>query len=129
MFEYRYAVVDSEMNVLRWDAFAHSASFTPRARASIDSSSEIQSEDKKPRDRVEVRDTWEFTTHPENVFRRKTFRDVVVPDDGASTSEHSVRGADDLSKDLTDIQVSETGDDSAFSVFTAGTRKGARDDV
>tara|TARA_B110000977_G_scaffold198716_1_gene284204 strand:+ start:6638 stop:10045 length:3408 start_codon:yes stop_codon:yes gene_type:complete len=120
MFEYRYAVVDSEMNVLRWDAFAHSASFTPRARASIDSSSEIQSEDKKPRDRVEVRDTWEFTTHPENVFRRKTFRDVVVPDDGASTSEHSVRGADDLSKDLTDIQISETGDDSDFSVFNAG---------
>ena len=29
-FEYRYAVVDGEMNVLRWDAFAHEAHFAPR---------------------------------------------------------------------------------------------------
>ena len=56
-FEYRYAVVDGEMNVLRWDAFAHEAHFAPRDVSETNASP--TDEERKRRDRVEIRDTWE----------------------------------------------------------------------
>ena len=71
-FEYRYAVVDSDMNVVRWDAFAHTASFGG-------SHARLRGKEDRSPDRVEMYDTWEFQSHPENLFRRSTFRDVVVP--------------------------------------------------
>ena len=81
------------MNVLRWDAFAHEAHFAPRDVSETDASA--QGEERKRRDRVEIRDTWEFTTHPENIFRRKTFRDIVAPDDTVAVDAETI-GADAL---------------------------------
>ena len=78
-FEYRYAVVDSDMNVVRWDAFAHTASFGG-------SHARLRGKEDRSPDRVEIYDTWEFQSHPENLFRRSTFRDVVVPPGRATVS-------------------------------------------
>jgi hypothetical protein len=111
-FEYRYAVVDGEMNVLRWDAFAHEAHFAPRDVSETNASP--TDEERKRRDRVEIRDTWEFTTHPENIFRRKTFRDIVAPDDAAAVAPGTI-GADALA-------------DRVERVLGAGSRSAAADD-
>ena len=56
-FEYRYAVVDSDMNVVRWDAFAHTASFGG-------SHARLRGKEDRSPDRVEIYDTWEFQSHP-----------------------------------------------------------------
>ena len=99
-FEYRYAVVDSDMNVVRWDAFAHTASFGG-------SHARLRGKEDRSPDRVEIYDTWEFQSHPENLFRRSTFRDVVVPsgtgdglpgDESTTDSNHThiATGADAL---------------------------------
>jgi len=111
-FEYRYAVVDGEMNVLRWDAFAHEAHFAPRDVSETNASP--TDEERKRRDRVEIRDTWEFTAHPENIFRRKTFRDIVAPDDAAAVAPGTI-GADALA-------------DRVERVLGAGSRAAAADD-
>jgi hypothetical protein len=89
------------MNVVRWDAFSRGASFTPRAiftesESPLPDSGKKKQKQKPNRDRVEIRDTWESTTHPENVFRRKTFRDVVVPDDTAQSAGDSGRRRETL---------------------------------
>jgi hypothetical protein len=136
-FEYRYAVVDGDMNVVRWDAFSRGASFTPRAiftesESPLPDSGKKKQKQKPNRDRVEIRDTWESTTHPENVFRRKTFRDVVVPDDTAQSAGDSGRRRETLVGALGQMNVSmnastnasmnvpmNVSEDSASPVFHA----------
>ena len=112
-FEYRYAVVDGEMNVLRWDAFAHEAHFAPRDVSETYASH--QGEERKRRDRVEIRDTWEFTTHPENVFRRKTFRDIVAPDETNAMDAGTV-GADGLADRMDNVLGSSEPQGTAATV-------------
>lgn len=127
-FEYRYAVVDEDMNVVRWDALTHTANFSPLTTSptthahggggggegkrvlstvassgnesasgeengsggasSKASSSRSSSSSGGFGDTVEIRDTWELQSHPENLFLRAAFRDVIIPprvtDDDAS---------------------------------------------
>ena len=115
-FEYRYAVVDGDMNVVRWDALTHTANFPPLGAAAGDSgggggggtggaeggrrlstvfstgngnsssgdenggtSSKASSSSGGFGDKVEIQDTWEFQSHPENLFLRTAFRDIVIP--------------------------------------------------
>ena len=111
-FEYRYAVVDGEMNVLRWDAFAHEAHFAPRDVSETEASH--RGEERKRRDRVEIRDTWEFTTHPENIFRRKAFRDIVAPDDDVGMDAETIHAdalADRMERTLGTVGSSAAGDE------------------
>jgi hypothetical protein len=57
-------------------------------------------------DKVEIQDTWEFQSHPENLFLREAFRDVVIRPRGRSGSGASARS---------DAASSETATEAASS--------------
>ena len=103
--EYRYAVVDGDLNVVRWDALTRTADVAPsptspganghsNSRVGLAAvysdkgsssgedngaaSSMASSTSGGFTDNVEIQDTWEFQSHPENLFLRRSFRDVVI---------------------------------------------------
>lgn len=104
-FDYRYAVVDGDMNVVRWDAFVRHAHFAPampegRSGGSDDNSSEASgSAVGYGRDKVEIQDTWEFQSHPENLFARESFRDVVLDDGSGKAAEQNLDALPEPSHD------------------------------
>ena len=84
------------MNVVRWDAIVRHAHFAPampegRGGGSDDNSSEASgSAVGYGRDKVEIQDTWEFQSHPENLFARESFRDVALDDGSGKTVERAL---------------------------------------
>ena len=104
-FDYRYAVVDGDMNVVRWDAFVRHAHFAPampegRSGGSDDNSSEASgSAVGYGRDKVEIQDTWEFQSHPENLFARESVRDVVLDDGSGKAAEQNLDALPEPSHD------------------------------
>ena len=89
-------MVDGDMNVVRWDAIVRHAHFAPampegRGGGSDDNSSEASgSAVGYGRDKVEIQDTWEFQSHPENLFARESFRDVALDDGSGKTVERAL---------------------------------------
>ena len=84
------------MNVVRWDAIVRHAHFAPampegRGGGSDDNSSEASgSAVGYGRDKVEIQDTWEFQSHPENLFARESFRDVALDDGSGKNLERAL---------------------------------------
>ena len=84
------------MNVVRWDAIVRHAHFAPampegRGGGSDDNSSEASgSAVGYGRDKVEIQDTWEFQSHPENLFARESFRDVALDDGSGKNVERAL---------------------------------------
>ena len=89
-------MVDGDMNVVRWDAIVRHAHFAPampegRGGGSDDNSSEASgSAVGYGRDKVEIQDTWEFQSHPENLFARESFRDVALDDGSGKNVERAL---------------------------------------